>query len=219
MIPEPFASLVPRLRRYALNITGSVGRGDALVQACLDVAAADPERFGIDPHPRMLSLLNEFWAAAEAVAGEGEETDRGQMVRHGIAMLPPAERQVLLLTLLEGFSLAETAQSLGLSRDEAVELFDRGREAIARHDRAGPMAKASAPLPMGEGAPQHAPHRPSDHSIGWPFAATVAPMEITSPLVPHTTNFPAAFGWPGGPAVGLPVHAGRNFKPDAPSRR
>ncbi|WP_342238999.1 sigma factor-like helix-turn-helix DNA-binding protein [Inquilinus sp. OTU3971] len=219
MIPEPFASLVPRLRRYAHNLTGSVARGDALVQACLDIAAADPERFGIDPHPRMLSLLNEFWAAAEAVAGEGGETDPGQTVRHGIAMLPAAERQVLLLTLLEGFSLAETARSLGLSRDEAVELFDRGRAAVARQDGAGPTAKAPAALPMGEGTRQAAPYRPSDHSIGWPFAATVAPMETTGPLTPDATNYPAAFGWPAGPAAGVPVHSGRNIGPDAASRR
>jgi len=209
---------VPRLRRYAHNLTGSVGHGDALVQACLDVAAADPERFGIDPHPTMLSLSNEFWAAAEAVAGDGGETDPGQTVRHGIAMLPAAERQVLLLTLLEGFSLAETARSLGLSRDEAVEIFDRGRTAIAWQDGAGPTAKASAPLPMGE-APQAAPYRPSDHSIGWPFAATVAPMEMAGPLTPDTTNYPAPFGWPAGPTAGVPVHAGRIIGPDAASRR
>jgi|GEM_PF-2918867 len=219
MIPEPFASLVPRLRRYAHNLTGSVGRGDALVQACLDVAAADPERFGIDPHPRMLSLLNEFWATAEAVAGDGGGTDPGQTVRHGIAMLPAAERQVLLLTLLEGFSLAETARSLGLSRDEAVELFDRGRAAVARQDGAGPSAKAPAPLPIGGGKPRAAPYRPSDHSIGWPFAATVAPMEMAGPLTPDATNYPAAFGWPAGPAMGITAHAGRNVEPDPPPRR
>jgi len=219
VIPEPFASLVPRLRRYAHNLTGSVGRGDALVQACLDVAAADAERFGVDPHPRMLSLLNEFWAAAEAVAGEGGESEPGQAVRHGIAMLPVAERQVLLLTLLEGFSLTETALSLGLSRDEAVELFDHGRAAIARQGGPGPAPETSASLPRGEGSPQPVPYRPSDHSIGWPFAATVAPMATTGPLMPDTTNYPAAFGWPAGPGMGVPMHATWTRAPDAASRR
>lgn len=219
MIPEPFASLVPRLRRYAHNLTGSVGRGDALVQACLDVAAADPERFGIDPHPRMLSLLNEFWAAAEAVAGDGGEAEPGQTVRHGIAMLPAAERQVLLLTLLEGFSLAETARSLGLSRDEAVEVFDRGRAAIARRDGLGLASDTGASLPAGEAIPRPAPYRPSDHCIGWPFAATVAPMETRGPLMPDATNSPRAFGWPAGPAVGVPVHASRTVGPNPASRR
>ncbi|WP_155888483.1 sigma factor-like helix-turn-helix DNA-binding protein [Inquilinus limosus] len=219
MIPEPFASLVPRLRRYAHNLTGSIARGDALVQACLDVAAADPERFGIDPHPRILSLLNEFWAAAEAVAGEGGEADPGQTVRHGIAMLPAAERQVLLLTLLEGFSLAETARSLGLSRDEAVELFDRGRAGIARQDGLGPAGKASASLPVGESESQAAPYRPAGHGTGWPFASTAAPMEMAGLLTPDTTNYPAAFGWPAGPAAGVPSHSGRTIGPDAASRR
>ncbi|WP_342238577.1 sigma factor-like helix-turn-helix DNA-binding protein [Inquilinus sp. OTU3971] len=217
MIPEPFASLVPRLRRYAHNLAGSVERGDALVQACLDVAAADPERFGIDPHPRMLSLLNEVWAATEAVAGEGDggETDPGQTVRHGIAMLPPTERQVLLLTLLEGFSLADTARSLGLSRDEAVEIFDRGRAAIARQDGLGLDATASRPVP--EGGVQASTSRPA--SVGWPFASTAAPMEMAGPLTPDITNYPAPFGWPAGPAVGVPVHAGRSVGSDAASRR
>ena len=47
-------------------------------------------------------------------------------------MLPPVERQTLLLVSLEGFSFADTAYILGLTEAEARGFFNRAQEDIRR---------------------------------------------------------------------------------------
>ena len=126
--------LLPFVRRYARALTGSQTRGDNYVRLCLETILAEPERLG-GPFLKV-QLFKAFHDALRAVEGdvqgfEGETlvTERLSRPGHGLAALPSVERQVLLLTYLEEFSVADTALILGLAEDHARLLLEK-----ARHD-------------------------------------------------------------------------------------
>lgn len=126
-------TLLPHLRRYARALTGSQKRGDAYVRLCLETILAEPGRFG--SHPSKFELFRAFhegWRAinSRTSGAEGERQDAVQRVEHGLAELPTTERQILLLTSLEGFSLADTAAIVGLDDEEAQSLLDKAQEAL-----------------------------------------------------------------------------------------
>ena len=126
--------LLPFVRRYARALTGSQTRGDNYVRLCLETILAEPERLG-GPFLKV-QLFKAFHDALRAVEGdvqgfEGETLVAERLSRpgHGLAALPSVERQVLLLTYLEEFSVADTALILGLAEDHARLLLEK-----ARHD-------------------------------------------------------------------------------------
>ena len=92
---------LPYLRRYARALTGSQSLGDAAVRETLEALLEAPEGFDVSQPPR-LALYHYFhrvWQGMEGVTAE----------LCLITYLPVEARQALLLTAVEGFSLAETA--------------------------------------------------------------------------------------------------------------
>ena len=107
---------VPLLRRYARALRGSQALGDEAVRDCLAALASNPQGF-----PSRLDLYKVFHAVAGKPASTAERT-AGMDVKVG--RIPVEARQVLLLTALEGFSLNEAAEILGIEANAASRLLD-----------------------------------------------------------------------------------------------
>jgi CheY-like chemotaxis protein len=128
---------LPYLRRYARALTGSQTRGDDCIRACLEKLIEDPQRISLagDVRLQLYSLFHEIWAPlaeidrAAAAAGT-TPADRTIVAR--LEALPPLERQILLLTALEGFSIAAAAQILKVPAEDANDLLARAWDALKR---------------------------------------------------------------------------------------
>jgi len=130
------ANQLPYLRRYARALTGSQSAGDSFVRATLEAALADEElraQIG-EGRPQLYHVFNRVWSTAYV---ETTERSHGMLEQHEaaaqerLAAMTPANRQALLLTTLEDFSIDDTAYIMG--RDPAdVELMVQ--DAIAEID-------------------------------------------------------------------------------------
>jgi CheY-like chemotaxis protein len=100
---------LPLLRRYARALTGSQSLGDAAVRQMLEALLYAPEELDAQRPPRveLYRIFHQLWrpdpntAFVEPSSGDGP-----------IARLPVKNRQALLLTAVEGFSLQEAAYIL-----------------------------------------------------------------------------------------------------------
>ena len=140
-LSHEIARHLPFLRRYARALTGSQERGDRYVRVCLETILEEPGRIVPDEDPRLqlYSVFHDVWAVVQSVAPEDDgdpDGAGGDSLQQGLAALPAIERQVLLLISLEGFSYEETAQILGLERDEVRLLLHAAQEEMQRQTAA-----------------------------------------------------------------------------------
>jgi CheY-like chemotaxis protein/DNA-directed RNA polymerase specialized sigma24 family protein len=129
------AGAVPFLRRYGRALTGTQTEGDELVRSALRWLGEHRDRLeGLDTRVALYRALHEVLGSA-AVPAHGPEphvlADEA-IVDARVRDLPPYERAVLLLTVLEGFSNAEAALVLGLSTEEAEAYLETAREHMKR---------------------------------------------------------------------------------------
>ncbi|GGE12942.1 response regulator [Polymorphobacter glacialis] len=114
---------LPYLRRYGRALTGSQRTGDAFVRAALEALLQAPDQF--DPaRPARIELFrifHAFWSPVSAqVDGDGPNwSSVSQAVGETLlARLASHRREALLLTAVEGFSIADTATILSRTPDE-----------------------------------------------------------------------------------------------------
>lgn len=114
-------SQLPYLRRYARALTGSQILGDAAVREVLEALLAAPDEFDGSRAARteLYRVFHRLWTG-HAPIGSGM-----------MAGFPIQARQSLLLTAVEQFSVAETAEILGSSPIEVAKAIGDAREAIA----------------------------------------------------------------------------------------
>jgi len=151
-------ALLPRLRRFAAGLTGSVQEGDDVVQtACLRAL----ERYHQwEPGTRldswMFRIIRNLWldrgksawnrlvrsdpdALVEipdhSVGREIEARDELACARAAIAALPEAQREVLLLVTVEGLTYEAAADVLGVPLGTVMSRLARARVAVARQVR------------------------------------------------------------------------------------
>jgi RNA polymerase sigma-70 factor (ECF subfamily) len=151
-------ALLPRLRRFAAGLTGSVTEGDDVVQtACLRAL----ERYHQwEPGTRldswMFRIIRNLWldrgksawnrlvrsdpdALAEiadhSVGREIELRDELAAARAAIAALPDAQREVLLLVTVEGLTYEAAADLLDVPLGTVMSRLARARVAVARRVR------------------------------------------------------------------------------------
>lgn len=151
-------ALLPRLRRFAAGLTGSVQDGDDVVQtACLRAL----ERYHQwEPGTRldswMFRIIRNLWldrgksawnrlvrsdpdALAEvpdhSLGREIEVRDELACARTAIAALPQAQREVLLLVTVEGLTYEAAAEVLGVPLGTIMSRLARARVAVARQVR------------------------------------------------------------------------------------
>lgn len=103
-----FAPHLPFLRRYARAVAGSQKAGDAYVRAALESLLVDPalaDAGTAQPRVALFRLFHAFWAPVNGAARTAGDAG-GDLVLSG--------REALLLTAVEGFSLPEAGEILGL---------------------------------------------------------------------------------------------------------
>ncbi len=148
MAVEQLLTHIPALRRYARLLTGDAARADDLVQDTLERACRKWSlwRPGTSLRPWVLSIMHNLhlnqrrdWRLddghaalddlpepADPAAPAGERLD----LERALAALPPAQRVVLLLVIVEEYSYAEAAEILALPIGTVMSRLHRGREAL-----------------------------------------------------------------------------------------
>ena len=144
---DPLPSVLPFLRRYARAATGSQSTGDSLVRATLEAALEDPatlERISSGT----IGLFKAFTSMWSSVDPQGDSSAAGlaRLSESQLGRMPTFRRQALLLNQLEEFSLAETAEILGITEIEAGELVNAALDDISREPAAQVLIIEDEPL-------------------------------------------------------------------------
>ncbi len=148
-------ALLPRLRRFAISLTGSVSDAEELVQtACervlnkssqvRDVTRVDSWIYGImrnlwidELRSRRVRRHDELTEAADVIGEDGVATTEGRItlaaVRRELATLPVEQRVVLVLICVDGLSYKEAAEVLGIPVGTIMSRLSRGRQEL--HER------------------------------------------------------------------------------------
>lgn len=123
---QQLATQLPYLRRYARALTGSQTLGDAAVRETLEALLEAPEEWD-ETAPVKTELFRTFhriWNSEMIAPLES----RG---RSGvIAEFPVKRRQALLLSTVEGFTLADVSQILGIAEADVGNHIQAARTAI-----------------------------------------------------------------------------------------
>ena len=134
-VSEAITRTLPFLRRYARAVTGSQRQGDEWVRLCAEVAVQQPELIveAEDTKRGVFALfhrLRQPFGDMEAAASGGEGV-RGRL-KESLTDMAPMQRQVLLLTVLEGFTVSDAAHVLGVSIDVAERSLEDARRELQR---------------------------------------------------------------------------------------
>jgi RNA polymerase sigma-70 factor (ECF subfamily) len=154
-IRDQMVQLLPRLRRFATGLTGSVASGDDLVQDTVERALRNLHQW--EPGTRLDSWMfriakNRFLdirrsrkrsgiAAmdvpedAPAVVSDGARGTEAHLMLGGVvqalAGLPAEQREALLLVAIEGLSYRDAADILEIPIGTLTSRIARAREALA----------------------------------------------------------------------------------------
>jgi DNA-directed RNA polymerase specialized sigma24 family protein len=114
---------LPYLRRYGRALTGSQRTGDAFVRAALEALVQTPDQIDKSRAPRveLFRLFHAFWSPVADQVGETAPawSDVSRMVGEELLeRLPAHRREALLLTAVEGFTVAEAATILARPESE-----------------------------------------------------------------------------------------------------
>lgn len=133
---DQIAKNLPYLRRYARALTGSQATGDAFVRATLEAALADEDlKRSLDGgRVPLYRAFNKVWASAYLETPEpAHETGAHEQAASGrLKAITPMNRQALLLTTLEDFSVDQASEIMEVEPDEIEKLV---QEAVAEIDR------------------------------------------------------------------------------------
>jgi CheY-like chemotaxis protein len=130
------AANLPYLRRYARALTGSQATGDAFVRETLEAALVDDElrRMIGSGRAELYHVFNKVWASAHVDVPEpaGLDGSHEAAAQARLSTITPLNRQALLLTTLEDFSIDEAAFIMDREPSEVQALV---QEAVAEIDR------------------------------------------------------------------------------------
>lgn len=116
-------SHIAYLRRYARALTGSQADGDAYVRATLEtiLADADLKKSLNSERASLYKAFHTVWTGLGETqletVGAHPRSPFEDAVQSRLAQITPLNRQALLLTSLEDFSIAETADILGVPEE------------------------------------------------------------------------------------------------------
>jgi RNA polymerase sigma-70 factor (ECF subfamily) len=150
--------LIPRLRRFARVLTGNQADADDVVQACLEKAMANIDQWqpGTRLDSWLLRIARNAWIddrrrahnskghddigdmidlAGDDGVAIAEASDEARMVRAAVDRLPPEQRDVVALVMLEEMSYREAAETLGVPIGTVMSRLSRAKAALARQIR------------------------------------------------------------------------------------
>jgi RNA polymerase sigma-70 factor (ECF subfamily) len=151
------------LYRLALGLTGRADEAEELAQqAALRILSHDPEKLGHTGYGRTVvtrlwldrqrgwrrgwSLLSRAaWASARwFTPPDAAEADEGlERIRAHIDALPPVQRAVLTLRLVEGMTCAQIARALGRDEGAVRASLHLARKRVRRAMESGPAGPGS----------------------------------------------------------------------------
>jgi DNA-directed RNA polymerase specialized sigma24 family protein len=110
---------LPYLRRYARALTGSQASGDAYVRASLEAILAGKAELtrNVPPRIALYRLFHTLWSSAGDLPANSEG-NKLSVAEQRLQSLQPGNREAILLTSVEGFSVNEVASILDWSADE-----------------------------------------------------------------------------------------------------
>jgi DNA-directed RNA polymerase specialized sigma24 family protein len=124
---------LPYLRRYARALTGSQTSGDAYVRASLEaILAGNAELMkGVAPRIALYRLFHTLWSSTAPELPSADATARS-IADQRMQALRPDDREAILLTSVEGFSVPEVATILGRPQIEVENAIAAASRAIDR---------------------------------------------------------------------------------------
>lgn len=152
---QALIALIPRLRRFARVLTGSVADADDVVQASLEKAMANLNQYqqGTRLDAWVFRIARNHWVDDRRrahnrmghddigemidLAGDDglavvEANAEARMVRAAVDSLPPDQRDVVALVMLEELSYREAADMLGLPIGTVMSRLSRAKAALAK---------------------------------------------------------------------------------------
>jgi CheY-like chemotaxis protein/DNA-directed RNA polymerase specialized sigma24 family protein len=133
-LSQAITRTLPFLRRYARAVTGSQQRGDEWVRLCAEVAVRQPELIA-NTEDTKLGVFTLFHRLRQPFGGLEERGEGGTVsgrLKESLTDMAPLQRQVLLLTVLEGFTVEDAAQILGIDVDHAERSLQEARRELQR---------------------------------------------------------------------------------------
>ena len=147
------AAQLPYLRRYARALTGSQQTGDAFVRATLEAALSDAglQKSLAGGRVPLYRAFNKVWSSAYLDVASPAEAARGGdglevVAQQRLAAITPLNRQALLLTTLEDFSVADAAQIMDLEPGQVEGLIQEAIEEIDRESTTNVLIIEDEPL-------------------------------------------------------------------------
>jgi RNA polymerase sigma-70 factor, ECF subfamily len=156
---DQLIAVLPRLRRFARGLTGTVVDADDLVQAACERALARRHQFqeGTRFDSWMFRIVQTIWidqVRARTVRKEEAETTGERVgsdepvrraearlaldeVRRAVDRLPPDQRAALLLVTVDGLSYKEAAEIVDVPVGTIMSRLARARLALQRQLEAG----------------------------------------------------------------------------------
>ncbi len=111
---------LPYLRRYARALTGSQASGDAYVRASLEAILAGKAELtkSVPPRIALYRLFHMLWSSTTGDLPFNSDGKKLSVAEQRLQLLQPGNREAILLTSVEGFSISEVAAILDWSADE-----------------------------------------------------------------------------------------------------
>ena len=163
---DQLIAVLPRLRRFARGLTGTAAEADDLVQAACERALARQHQFqeGTRFDSWMFRIVQTIWIdhlRARDVRKEDAEMAEERLgsdapvrriearlalaeVRLAVELLPPEQRNVLMLVTVEGLSYKEAAEVAGVPVGTIMSRLARARVALHQQLAAGGGLRRSA---------------------------------------------------------------------------
>jgi DNA-directed RNA polymerase specialized sigma24 family protein len=147
-MPQPNDAIIrtlPGLRRYACALTGSTRSGDEYIRVALEALMEEPWR--LPPQsavkPELYALLHRTLRICRFEDADVPQTSAADSadMRHRLQRLSLVNRELLLLVDLEGFTVQEAAELLGLAESDAEWRLANARRAlrVSRHRSRGQL--------------------------------------------------------------------------------
>lgn len=148
---DSFETHLPRLRRYAITLTGDHHAADDLVQDTLERGWKKLSLFRrgsrldkwlmtvmhnvfINQYRSRMPATDTLHELNEELSTRATQTDALELrdIRSAIAQLPVEQREVLLLVTLEEYSYADTAKILGVPQGTVMSRLSRARNKLTK---------------------------------------------------------------------------------------